>query len=199
MGDSDPDPAVECSAPHTSVTVGVAELEDAPDWHDYGALWQRVNSKCMKGELDLLGEHPKVVQSSAYSMWLFIPSKAQRQAGAKWVRCDIALAKGTSLRPLATDGPPELGSLPLDDDLALCRRGKAQRYLVVACSGAHALRAIPLIRRPGAYPGDHRMELWTQRHCVAKLGRRLGFYEWPTRTSWRLGERYSTCFKTTTS
>ncbi|GAA3827255.1 hypothetical protein [Nocardioides panacisoli] len=197
---ADPDPAVDCTEAHTSVTLAVVKFAKAPDWSDVGALYRRSQEKCVRGEILVFGAEPKALQSSAYSEWLFVPSKAQRDAGAKWVRCDIALAEGKTLQPLPTDGPPQLGPLPLDDSLARCRAGKPLGFLVVACSGPHTQGAAPLIKRPGGtYPGTKRMHAWTYQRCHAKLGRSLGVYEWPTKPMWRHGLRFSTCFRKTRS
>jgi hypothetical protein len=125
-GPSDPDPAVRCTERHTSVTTRIVRFRNAPDWGNIDRLLARIETPCNKGRLALFDGHAKPLQMSAYVEFFFIPTKAQRDAGAKWVRCDVALAGGRSLRALPTDRDPALGRLPLPDRLARCRAGSAR-------------------------------------------------------------------------
>ncbi|HWJ83018.1 MAG TPA: septum formation family protein [Nocardioides sp.] len=197
---SDTDPAVDCSTSHTTVTVKVVTFAKTPDWSDGDALYRRYDAACHRGILDLFAGKAKALQASAYGLWIFFPTKAQRDAGAKWIRCDAALTAGETLAPLPTDGAPTLDALPLDDGVARCRRSKSSDYFATACSKAHSYRATEILKYPSAtYPGLRRMKAWANRKCYARLGRSFGYYEWPTRAHWAVGLRYSLCFKTTTS
>jgi hypothetical protein len=197
---ADPDPAVDCATAHTTVTVKVVALPDSVDWGDAAALSAALDGPCEKAKLKLFDGNARSVQMSAYDIWWFEPTKAQKAAGARWIRCDVALTAGETLRPLPTDGDPQLGQLPLDDRVARCRRGKAANYYPTACDKKHAYRAAVALKHPGAaYPGLHRMVAWTHRRCTAKLGRSFGYYQTPTRVHWKVGERYTICFKKTTS
>jgi len=196
---SDPDPAVDCALRHQSVTVAVVELQD-PDWSDGDAVWAAAATPCARASLALFENQAKALQMSAYTRLYFFPTKAQRDAGASWVRCDVALLAATYPKPLPTDGDPVLGPLPLADNVARCRGTKGNEYVVVMCKHAHAFRATHAVKYAGdSYPGQHRMIRWTIRRCSDKLGRSFGFYEAAPREKWRAGLRYSICFKKTSN
>lgn len=197
---ADPDPAVDCATDHTSVTVKVVSFDKTPDWNDTAALSSVFETPCRRALLGFFDGKAKALKASAYDLWWFEPTKAQRDAGAKWIRCDVALAAGEHLSPFPTDGDPELGSLPLDDSVARCERSKSHDYFMTACSASHAYRATEILKYPSdAYPGLRRLRTWTYRKCDARLGRSLGRYSIPSRAHWRIGIPYSLCYKTTTS
>jgi hypothetical protein len=198
MADADPDPAVDCSAPHTSVTIKVVHFDQAPDWDDTGRLQRRIVAPCSQALLAFFGGRAKALQMSAYSFVWFVPSQAQRDAGATWIRCDLVLYSTRSLKALPTNGDPELGSLPLPNRQARCRAGKRADYRMTACDVRHAYRATHARRYPsGGYPGARRMTRWTIRMCVSKLPRSAFYYESPSRARWKAGLRFSVCMKAT--
>lgn len=197
---ADPDPAVDCTTEHTSVTLKVVTFDKTPDWNDDDALADIYYPPCERALLRLFDGKAKALAASAFDFWWFGPTKAQRDAGAKWVRCDVALAAGARFVPLPTDGDPELGSLPLDDSVARCRRRKSHETFPTACSASHAYRATEILKYPSeTYPGVPRIKQWTYRKCDARLGRSFGYYSWPGRVRWRIGIPYSLCYKTTTN
>jgi len=196
---ADPDPAVACTEHHTSVTTKVITFADAPDWNDEDAILKVVRRQCTKADLEFFSNNVKAFELSTYGSWFFRPTRVQQEAGANWIRCDIALYGYRSLKPLPTDGDPKLGRLPLDDDVALCRKGKRDDYNVASCDRTHRYHATHAVKYPSStYPGDNRMTRWTIRKCAEKLGRSFGYWERATRAGWKVGLRYSVCFKTTT-
>ena len=193
---ADPEAAVPCTDPHTTVTTKVITFDSAPDWSSE-ALFHQVSAKCERAKIDYFG-NLKALQLSNYSVFFFYPTKAERDAGATWARCDVALYGKDDLKPLPTDGDPALGSLPLPDKIAKCRLGKSAEYAVVSCDHAHRLHATTAISYPSStYPGLKKLMTWTLNHCRNRLGRSLGYYAGLTRLHWRLGYRYSVCYKTT--
>jgi hypothetical protein len=198
MGSSDPDPAVDCAAAHTSITLAVVTFGKAPDWGDSEAIYRRIDGPCSRALATMFAGHIKALQASAYGPWTFYPTKAQRDAGAKWVRCDVALVNGSTMLQLPTDGDPTVGRLPLDDSIARCRRGRSQGAFVTGCAGTHAYRMTDMFKHKGsAYPGYKKLQRWTYRRCHARLGRSLGLYEFPTPGQWSAHLRYSLCLKKT--
>lgn len=194
---SDPQPAVPCSDPHTTMTVSVMDFGTVADWDDE-RIWRQAVVACYKATSRFFGD-AKTVQMSAYTNWSFRPTDAQREAGAAWIRCDVALQAGERLRPLPTDGDPQLGSLPHPRRFALCRKGKATQYLTTTCDAAHAFRAKTTVRYPAdAYPGrPRRLVSWTIDKCRRELGRSFALYEIPTRWEWIGGMRNSICYTKT--
>ena len=197
---ADPDPAVPCTDRHTSVTTKVVTFANTPDWTDEDVILAIARRQCTPANLAFFSDNARAYQLSTYSSWFFIPTKAQRDAGASWMRCDVTLYGYYSLKPLPTDGDPELGPLPLDDKIARCRKGKRSAYNVSSCDKPHQFHATHGVKYPSdGYPGDRRLQRWTHRKCDDKLGRSFGYYEWPSRSLWKLGLVYSVCYKTTTS
>lgn len=192
-GFSDPDPAVSCSGRHTSLTHKVIQFAEAPNWQDRDALSVVVTRRCNSSFIDALGGSTKAIQLSAFTGWWFAPTKAQRDAGATWVRCDLSISGGDRLMPLPEDVTLDL---PLPDSQAKCRKGKAADYLLTVCGRAHQFRATHAVKYPSnTYPGTRRLVRWTYRKCSDKLGRSLGLYERPSRLEWKLGFGHSLCYK----
>lgn len=195
---SDPDPAVDCTDPHTTITIKNVDLSN-PDYSNVNEIYRKIVVPCRRAMAAYFDDGVKALQMSAYGLYFFAPTKAQRDAGASWVRCDLFLSGGTKLMPLPTDGDAELGSLPHPKRIARCRMGKAAGFVGTVCARPHAFRATHALKRPGAYPGRRRMERWTVERCRAKLGPSLGYYTFPIPLDWRAGRRFSVCEKKTSN
>ena len=176
---SDPDASVPCTDAHTSVTTKVITFASTPDWSS-DALLKQVSANCSRAMFAFFDGATRAVELSTYSIFFF-PTKAQRDAGALWARCDVALYGKNDLKPLPTDG-------------------KSADYVVVGCDHAHRYQATVAVKHRGsAYPGLHKIVSWTVEQCRARLGRSFGYYASPTAYLWREGYRYSLCYKTTRS
>ncbi|RHW27450.1 hypothetical protein D0Z08_09915 [Nocardioides immobilis] len=190
--ESDPDPAVDCAGPHTSITVAVVELEQAPDWTDPSSYPDSVWRTCGNAFELALGDNPKLIRRSAHTWFWFMPTRVQREAGALWVRCDLTLLGGDRLLKL----PQELvlGGLPLPNAVAKCRQGKRADYAYTACSQPHQFRATLSIRYPhSSYPGPRAAKRFALRKCRARATS-VFFYEYVgTRAAWRNGYRHAVC------
>lgn len=195
---AEPDPAVDCATRHTTVTIKIIRFKRTPDWSNHARLHRKVVKKCGRNLLAYFDGRIKKVSLSAYAIYWFYPTKKQRNAGAKWLRCDLALIRPKSVPTLPTDGDPRLGRLPLSDDVAKCRKGKRKNYFPTTCNTGHRLRATHAVRyRSDTYPGDAKMERRAWRKCNRKLGRSLGYAEWPLRLNWKAGYRHVVCYKKT--
>ncbi|WP_183100523.1 septum formation family protein [Nocardioides pelophilus] len=197
-GKSDFTPVVECTEPHTAITVAVVEFEVAPDWDDPDALDQALSDECYPAWYDALGGNIKTIQRSAYITYIFIPTRAQRDAGAAWLRCDVALQGGTKLMNL-----PDrlaLGGLPLPDRVAKCRANERADYAYTVCSRPHAFRATHSVKYPhSSYPGLRASKRFALRECRERIRTPYMFYEWVgSRAAWRAGYRHAVCLKQTT-
>jgi hypothetical protein len=191
--ESDPDPAVDCAGSHTSISVAVVELAAAPsDWSDPATYPDSVWRTCGNKVEAALGDNPKLIQRAAYSWFWFSPTRVQREEGALWVRCDLALLGGDRLLALPQD--LVLGGLPLPDSVALCRQGKRADYAYTACSRPHKFRATISIKYPySSYPGRRTAKQFALRKCRARATAPF-FYEWvASRASWHRGYRHAVC------
>lgn len=189
---ADPDPAVPCTDAHTSITIKVVEL-DSPDYSNLNAILRKIWVPCWGALNTYFGDGAKALQMSAYSIYYFGPTKAQQDAGASWVRCDLVLLGGTKIMPLPTTGDPALGNLPHSNSIARCRTGKKLGFVGTVCSRPHASKTTHAMKRPGSYPGKRKMARWTVERCQAKLGRSFAYYTIPVPIDWRAGRRFSTC------
>ncbi len=190
---SDPKAPVDCTEPHTTVTVKVVQL-DAP--MDLSAIPTSAFVGCYRATRLALGDRPEAQAMSSYETWFFIPTKAEREAGAAWLRCDLVLRGGTHVEPLPTDGTPFLTGLPLDRDIARCLVEDGDLMINTVCRRRHVLKAeVALKNRGSDYPGSKEIEASTAKKCSKRLGQQLGWYHWPTRTGWRAGYPYSVCHK----
>lgn len=196
---SDPDPAVPCTEAHTSYTFKVLQLTD-PDWDDRAALDRLTARRCVPAEIDQLGARMKSIRRSAFKLFWFRPTKAQRDAGASWIRCDLTLLGGRKLVKLPGEDDPKLGSLPLPDSVARCRTGKNLGYVVTVCSRNHSFRAtLALKLRETKYPGNRAARAEALRKCRAHLETAF-YYEYPpSPLDWKLGDHYAVCLPKTTS
>lgn len=193
--DSEPKPPVDCSV-HNTETIGVPRLPSWLSWNDERRLGRFAARRCSAALLAYFGGRAKAVQMSAYDIYWFMPTTQQRIAGARWLRCDLALLSPRKVPTLASE--PTLGRLPLSDAAARCRKGKASGFAVVRCVEAHAFRATYAVKYPGKkYPGARRLVSWTIRKCQARMPRSAGFYEIPYRLEWAVGLRRSVCLKRT--
>ncbi|GAA3827265.1 hypothetical protein [Nocardioides panacisoli] len=196
---SDPDPTVPCTNRHTSITIEVVQLSN-PDWSAADALWKKLSKPCYLGLIDALGGNTKKIQLSAYTFYWFGPTKAERDAGASWVRCDAVVLGGGKFVPLPAGTDISLGSLPLGNKLAECRAGKRADYQVLSCSRRHAYRATLALNYPGdTYPGKKAALHWALRHCRAHLDGAFYYESVPSKFSWNLGFRYAVCLPETRS
>lgn len=197
--ETEPDPAVPCTARHTSVTLAAVDLGRSPHWSDTSSILRAARTPCERALIHYFDGRVRELSWSAYSYYVFFPTRAQRRAGATWLRCDVALAGSRRMSQLPTDGPAALGSLPLPESQAGCRQGKAQYYAQLRCSDPHSFRTTDVIKHPGSrFPGANRMKHWAQRKCASRLGRNAFFYEWPdSRAAWKLGNHFAICEKKT--
>lgn len=197
---TEPDPAVDCSTRHTTVTIKIIRFKKAPDWSNLKKINRKTIKKCGRALHAFFDGRRKKVALSSYSIYWFTPTSMQRKAGAKWVRCDLALIRPNSVPTLPTDGDPALGRLPLSDDIAKCRKGKRKNFYPTTCNTGHQLRATRAVRyRSDTYPGDAKIERFAKRKCQRKLGRKLGFVTWLNRPMWKGGHRHIVCYEKTRS
>lgn len=195
---SDPDPAVDCSRSHTSRTYAVLSVPSTTRMTDLDALGRLVARRC-----DPVWEravHPSIEQRllSSYTRFWFAPTTAQIRDGARWVRCDLALAGGPTLAPLPAAQQPALGTAPHPRNEARCYLGKRSGYQVTVCSRSHQYRALSVFQGTGKrYPSDAARFRMAQRGCKPVAGRSWTTFN-PTREQWRAGFRYFVCARKTT-
>ncbi|NYJ03024.1 hypothetical protein HNR19_003722 [Nocardioides thalensis] len=194
MAKSDPDPAVPCSDAHTGLTFKVVDLGTSPDWDD-DALPRIVTNRCSDAWHEVLGDNPKVITRSAYTFFWFMPTKAQRDAGATWASCDASLWGGKNrLAPLPAGEDISLGSLPLPARVAKCRGGKRADYAYTVCSRQHSFKATISVRYPHkTYPGRRAAERFAKRACAKRVTTAYFAEDVWSKRAWQAGYRHAVC------
>jgi hypothetical protein len=190
---------VDCSQSHTTRTIRVAQLPSGTSWND-GAdqISRTVDRKCLPARDEALGRTAKVRDRSAYTYVWFIPTRAEREAGARWFRCDLALIGGSRMLPLPTDETPALGGLPLPDSVAKCLH--PDTLITTTCERTHTWRSTgSFTLRLVDYPTDKRFRTAALKRCPALVT--TGRYRWTFRgeMGWKLGDHTVVCYSKTRS
>lgn len=191
-------PPIDCTEPHTSRVIAVPTLPDGLNWRSSLAKIERfVTRKCDPAWQEALGESYKSRALTAYSWGWFIPTKEQRQAGARWIRCDVILWGGTkSLVTLPTDEVPALGDLPHPDKVAVCLTRRT--FVFTNCARSHAYRGTGVfVMTSDTFPGERRIRRAAVRKCPALVSSDRFRWTFRGKTRWNLGDHTVTCYSRT--
>ena len=187
--------AVSCTSKHTAQVVAVGKIPAGGSW-DFGgrALQRLITKSCVPGLRSALGQPDKIIDRSAYDLAIFLPTQAQRDHGALWVRCDVVRLGGKSLLPLAAPGDL-LADRRLGNDEARCliKDGRT-----TACAKGHVWRAKQVLTLPFTkYPSVNKAGKYAATHC--KLGKqgKPWYANWRTRAVWRAGDHKLVCYAKT--
>jgi hypothetical protein len=196
MAASDRTNPTNCADPHTTLVFAVPRLPQGMSW---SAPPEKIGlaafKKCQPAWQELLGRTEKAREMSAYSWAWFIPTKAQRDHGARWFRCDLILYGGSSLLRLPDDEAPVLAQPPLPNSVARCLTAKRN---TTTCSRSHIWRATGTFRMRGTtYPSFRKFQRASDR-CRSRV-RNPDRYLWnpPSRPEWRLGNKTVVCYSRT--
>lgn len=156
---------VACSADHTLVTTAVAVLPDSVDLTDFDAIVAA--APCTAARQKAVGSNPLLYSLTLYSNFLFIPTPAQQDQGARWVSCHLGVADAHGLHDLPAALPP-LKRKPAGA-VAKC---STQRSYVV-CAEKHAYRATSAVfvkARGSDAAVDKKLSVRGPRICSRKVG-----------------------------
>lgn len=129
---------VDCAAAHTLRVVAVRRLPARLSWDDpRRQVLAAAVRVCVREYVRAVGGTPKTRLLTLYSAFIFIPSKAQREAGARWVNCSIGMLDETGMVALPPGELPRATRRPADS-VAACMTG---RYRIVVCTEPHRWRA----------------------------------------------------------
>jgi hypothetical protein len=195
IGDiSPPGVDVACSEKHTATTVFVKRLSGRVDWGDPSLYHRKVAVPCLKAIRQVLGGSSLTYFKTAYKPIYFYPTEAQRERGAKWVRCDMVLYSVRSIRPLPED--LHLGAGPVPDRIARCLD---RDLLLTPCSRPHQGRAEVFLKLTGATPpGEAEARRIAARRCVDKLSTSKYRIRPSLPEEWRAGMKGLICYAKTT-
>ena len=157
---------IDCSERHTSRVIAPGRQPKGVGWDASLRQLNRIATDiCDPTWKATLGSTYRSRAMTAYSWAWFIPTKAQRERGARWIRCDLILYGGRALLRLPTDAEPALGTEPPHpDSVAACL--KARTFIHTACSRTHAWRATgTFVMRQEAFPTDREFRRAAIRRC----------------------------------
>jgi hypothetical protein len=188
---SEDSPAEVCDGTQSAMTYAVVELPKRihVNTEDAGRY---ALPKCDKAFAKALGGRPTTWALTSYFTAWFIPTKAERRQGARWVRCDAVLYGGhNKLAPVPTS--LKLGHPPLDDSVARCLVNAGHRSYRTVCDRRHDFRSKKAIKLSGShYP--------TKDQFLQVVGRRCPrlYYLPPSPEAWKNGYKIVVCYAKTT-
>jgi len=187
-------PSVSCSSPHTTKTIGVRMVPNSTDYKHItdAEEFKLAATLCYPKFTAYLGSTAENQELTAYGLLFFIPTQAQRNAGARWMRCDLILAAGTAIAklPAASNTSPVLTG-ELTDSIKRCL--VTTYHLDTTCSRTHSYRSSAAYTVNGTLYRSH--DQW-----VAK-GKSLcptaEYFTWPSKNGWNAGDHVLVCYDRT--
>ncbi|WP_104105804.1 septum formation family protein [Nocardioides sp. 616] len=200
---------VPCRRRHTAQTFHVGRLDlkqrgrtrrvDAP------AVQRQPARRCparLPGFLS--GSRDQLRLSMLTAVW-FTPTLPDAEAGARWFRCDVVvLGRGGALVPLRIGLRGALADPDLRERFAMCATAApgTKGFRRVPCGQRHSWRAVQTVDLPGRrYPPAPQMTARMDAPCTAAAQEYADDpldYTWaeerPTRSQWRAGQHYGTCW-----
>ena len=199
---------VACTARHTAETFHVGRLPDSFGVPAKASVAARISAArpCTTEAMNAhVGLSDRRLPSRFQAVALF-PTKAQWQAGERWMRCDVVLQGGTSLVNL-TRPATEVVAAAAPEQFDFCTPGtpNATRTSAFPCNLPKRNWIKVLDKDLGAagsrFPGTKSVENRTRALCRAQ-GKAWNGKEkypgwwaiWPTAKGWREGRRAAQCF-----
>lgn len=192
----DRDPAVDCADRHTTVTLKVKEFDD-PDWWDDPATGRTLAVGCHRAMADYFRGSQAELEMSSYRLYYFYPTKAQREAGAQWARCDLARFGVKNVPALPTEVNRDLSTVPVGDQATRCVTERDGRFWWSTCERKYQFRAKTAAKYAGGrYPGEKKVVDLAIKKCRERItyGSRF-FFSYPTKYQWSAGWRHAVCYQ----
>lgn len=185
---------VSCDESHRAITVAAPVISaDFSDRED-PAIFEKAGTRCYRAAYKEIGGTHEIRALTAYSMSYYVPTKAEIDKGARWVRCDLLLYGGDRLVPLPD---PYLPPTP-DDSVALCLVHK--RGVATVCARKHKYRATGTVRIKGdEYLTDAQFYRIGLRRCDSRTTSDGYTWRWPNEQAWNAGRHLITCYSKTKS
>ena len=209
LGSADTESPVGCRDEHTSETVHVGTFTAAAAGQPGALTGDKANQvaarTCRTNAASYLGTEPGRLWLTRVEIFWFVPTPAQVDAGADWLRCDVVvLERGDRLMALPTSMEDALRKAG-DDRYALCgtARPGAEDFERVVCSERHSWRAISTISvgEGERYPGPQAARSAGEERCQGEAraaqdgALRYDYgWEWPTKAQWESGQRHGYCW-----
>jgi len=191
---------VPCSQRHNAITVAVSRTKPGQDL-DRKSVYDLTSSRCVQAGDRLSGLSGSSLAMSIITYSWFIPTPAERRAGARWLRCDLNAytyaAKGRRITDIYDLPRLPLRGGQLPELLRLCVDQPHGDFLRVSCSKRHTYRAVSAFRYPThgrAYPSSKRLDAIAEAGCRAALHPTGRFWwDFPSHEAWNAGHPWIPC------
>jgi hypothetical protein len=193
---------VPCSQAHQAKVAGVVRLPDGLAYSSRGKLYRAMVKRCKPAWNELLGRTHRVRDSSAYQLVWFVPSKDQRQHGARWMSCSVVLRKGTELAKLPANKAPLLPKGELGDRIHRCLLATTASTITTRCSAEHGWRATgSFVVSSETFPGTTAVNRAARTKCPRLTNPRKPFrWTYWTKVNWQAGGDHAViCYTKTKS
>lgn len=194
---SDHSTAVDCAEAHTAQVAGVVRIPARMNWStaSANALFRVVASTCAPKVNDLLGRTFRTRDTSAYTYVFFEPTKAQRNAGARWLSCSVILRRNFKLATLPSSTAPMLPDGKLPNSVARCL---SKPGFLTICKAKHLWRATGTFTVAGKYPGAKALNRTATRRCVSRVHSAAYRWTYKDKTTWNaVGDHVVVCYTKT--
>jgi hypothetical protein len=194
---------VPCSDAHTAKVAGVVRLPDRLDYSsDVVKLYRVIADRCRPKVNAMLGRSNAVRDSSAYDMVWFLPTKTQREHGARWMSCSIVLRQAFKLAELPTNKTPLLPTGRLGDGIHRCLLADTSRVITTRCAARHGWRATgAFVIDSERYPGPRAVDRKARTKCAGRvLAGRSYRWTYSSKIDWQVsGDHAVICYSKTSS
>ncbi len=202
-------PAVDCTTPHKAQTYWAGTLPQSfgVPLKATAASRLKQTQPCTVTNINAfvnLGDRKLPTRLQSVSVF---PSKAQWDAGQRWVRCDVVFRAGKSYKPLSTPMAAFVTATPASQLNFCTPRVPGNRTTsAYPCTNIKKNWIMILERNLGTtpgkkFPGSRAVEYQTKRICenAAKPFVTLRKYYpwwaiWPAAVGWSRGDRTAQCF-----
>jgi len=198
--DSNNSPVVACSTKHTAKVIAVPQLPSSLNWGSPMSSIERAMTKaCYPKFEDILGRTTRVRARTSYTLMWFIPTQAQRDHGARWLRCDVAIWGGNVLQPLPTNKTPMLPASGIPNKVARCLVG--DQFLITVCAKTHRYRATDTtVVDRATFPGNKTLLAIAKKRCPNLVSTPRNYYAtWPDKQIWNMGNHVIVCYSHTSN
>lgn len=165
---------VDCAGDHTAVVAAVGKLPARLDWDSPAkAIGDAELKVCNPGWDDLIGANETngtLFHRSMYALWLFQPTRAQKNDGARWFDCMVTIENSRGLADLPQTLPRLRRHLP--DFVDRCATRKRQ---YTTCDRAHAWRETYSYEASGTLTQEH-VDAAAHQHCPGHVTSRRWLY-----------------------
>ena len=172
-------PAIDCSLTHNTRVIAVRNLPGGATYADLtkAQVLQDVEKICYPAMRAAVSKNDLVFDRTSYTFVWFEPTKQEQTDGARWLRCDLTMLRGTTYGDLPTDRVPALKGSNVPTSSKRCVTGK--QFFTTTCTARHNYRATGAFTVPSkTFPGRHQMIKIGNKRCPALVSTPSFFFSW---------------------